>query len=221
MATVTTTALCLLASAALAGCGAGDADEDRSARSAGDILDEANARMRKLDSVTVDITNRTRSSGTVTSHLVTDLDGRCRSKTTWSKGGTLEQIRLDETDYVRPDRAYLQKWKNKPGVTGEQRLWIKTPVKQAAAGGNGLTSCERPFDSFGTAKKGGSARVGHRGHRTDRHRQGGQGRDVHLLRGPGGRAVSAEDGLQERRTADHDVVQRVRRAAERTGAEAG
>ncbi|MEU1917939.1 hypothetical protein [Streptomyces massasporeus] len=157
MATVTTTALCLLASAALAGCGAGGTGEDRSA---GDILDEANARMRKLDSVTVDITNRTTSSGTVTSHLVTDLDGRCRSKTTWSKGGTLEQIRLDETDYVRPDRAYLRKWKNKPGVSGEQRLWVKTPVKQAAAGGNGLTSCERPFDSFGTAKKGDSTRVG-------------------------------------------------------------
>ncbi|MEU0175108.1 hypothetical protein ABZ178_17370 [Streptomyces massasporeus] len=157
MATVTTTALCLLASVALAGCGADGTGEDRSA---GDILDEANARMRKLDSVTVDITNRTPSSGTVTSHLVTDLDGRCRSKTTWSKGGTLEQIRLDETDYVRPDRAYLQKWKNKPGVTDEQRLWVKTPVKQAAAGGNGLTSCERPFDSFGTAKKGDSIRVG-------------------------------------------------------------
>ncbi|MEU3491483.1 hypothetical protein [Streptomyces massasporeus] len=156
MATVTTTALCLLASAALAGCGAGGTGEDRSA---GDILDEANARMRKLDSVTVDITNRTTSSGTVTSHLVTDLDGRCRSKTTWSKGGTLEQIRLDETDYVRPDQAYLRKWKNKPGVSGEQRLWVKTPVKQAAAG-NGLTSCERPFDSFGTAKKGDSTRVG-------------------------------------------------------------
>jgi hypothetical protein len=157
MATVTTTALCLLASAVLAGCGGGGTREDRSA---GDILDEANARMRKLDSVTVDITNRTTSSGTVTSHLETDLDGRCRSRTTWSKGGALEQIRVDETDYVRPDRAYLQKWKNKPGVTGEQQLWVKTPVKQAAAGGGGLTSCERPFDSFGTAKKGGSARVG-------------------------------------------------------------
>ncbi|MFF7731487.1 hypothetical protein [Streptomyces sp. NPDC007984] len=155
MATVTTTALCLLASAALAGCGAGD-----DGRSAGDILDEANARMRKLDSVTVDITNRTTGGGTVTSHLVTDLDGRCRSKTTWSKGGTLEQIRLDGSDYVRPDRAYLQKWKSKPGVTAEQRLWVRTPVQQAAAGGTGLTSCERPFDSFGTAKKGGSTRVG-------------------------------------------------------------
>ncbi len=156
MATVTTTALCLLA-AALAGCGAGGTGEDRTA---GDILDEANATMRKLSSVTVDITNRTTSGGTVTSHLVTDLDGRCRSRTTWSGGGVLEQIRLGTTDYVRPNRAYLQKWKKKPGVTGEQRLWVKTPVDPASPGGDGLTSCERPFDSFGTAKKGGSTRVG-------------------------------------------------------------
>ncbi|MFD5338249.1 hypothetical protein [Streptomyces hawaiiensis] len=157
MATVTTTALCLLASGALAGCGAGGSGDDRSA---GDILDEANATMRKLDSVTVDITNRTTSGGTVTSHLVTDLDGRCRSKTTWSGGGALEQIRLDKTDYVRPNRAYLQKWKKNPGVTSEQKLWVKTPVDPASSGGDGLTSCKRPFDSFGTARKGDSARVG-------------------------------------------------------------
>ncbi|MEV3972991.1 hypothetical protein AB0K68_33455 [Streptomyces sp. NPDC050698] len=155
MATVTTTAFCLLASAALAGCGAGGGEE----RSAGELLDEANARMRKLDSVTVEVTNRTTSGGTVTSHLVTDLDSRCRSKTTWSGGGVLEQIRLGTTDYVRPDRAYLQKWKNKPGVTGEQRLWVKTPVNPAASG-DGLASCERPFDSFGKARKGGTKRVG-------------------------------------------------------------
>jgi hypothetical protein len=157
MATVTTTALCLLASTALAGCGAGGTGEDGSA---GDLLDEANATMRKLNSVTVDITNRTTGGGTVTSHLVTDLDGRCRSRTTWSGGGVLEQIRLGTTDYVRPNRAYLQKWKKKPGVTGEQKLWVKTPVDPASSGGDGLTSCERPFDSFGTAKKGDSTRVG-------------------------------------------------------------
>uniref|UniRef100_UPI0031DF68AC hypothetical protein n=1 Tax=Streptomyces hawaiiensis TaxID=67305 RepID=UPI0031DF68AC len=157
MATLTTTALCLLAGPALAGCGAGGSGEDGSA---GEILDEANARMRKLDTVTVDITNRTTSGGTVTSHLVTDLDSRCRSRTTWSGGGALEQIRLGKTDYVRPNRAYLQKWKNNPGITGEQKLWVKTPVDPASRGGDGLTSCTRPFDSFGTAKKGGSARVG-------------------------------------------------------------
>ncbi|MGI5423225.1 hypothetical protein [Streptomyces sp. CA-179760] len=156
MATVTTTALaCLLAGAALAGCGSGGTGDDKSA---GDLLDEANATMRKLDSVTVDITNRT-TSGTVTSHLETDLDSRCRSKTEMPGGGALEQIRLGRTDYVRPNRAYLQKWKKVPGATGEQKLWVKTPVDPAASG-NGLTSCERPFDSFGTAQKGGSTRVG-------------------------------------------------------------
>ncbi|MFF7313870.1 hypothetical protein [Streptomyces sp. NPDC008137] len=157
MATVTTTALaCLLAGAALAGCGSGGTGEDKSA---GDLLDEANATMRKLDSVTVDITNRTTSGATITSHLVTDLDSRCRSRTEMTGGAALEQIRLGKTDYVRPNRAYLQKWKKVPGAAGEQKLWVKTPVDPAASG-NGLTSCERPFDSFGTAKKGGSTRVG-------------------------------------------------------------
>ncbi|MGA5363476.1 hypothetical protein [Streptomyces purpurascens] len=157
IATATTTALaCLLTGAALAGCGSGGTGEDKSA---GDLLDEANATMRKLDSVTVAITNRTTSGATVTSHLVTDLDGRCRSKTEMTGGAALEQIRLGETDYVRPNRAYLQKWKKIPGVTGEQKLWVKTPVDPAGSG-DGLTSCERPFDSFGTAKKGGSTRVG-------------------------------------------------------------
>lgn len=157
MTNVTTTALaCLLAGAAPTGCGTGETGEEKSA---GDLLDEANATMRKLKSVTVDITNRTTSGGSVTNRLVTDLDSRCRSRTTWSGGGALEQIRLGETDYVRPDRAYLQKWKKYPGLTGEQKLWVKTPVDPAGGGGDGLTSCERPFDSFGTARKGGSTRV--------------------------------------------------------------
>ncbi|MFF6916292.1 hypothetical protein [Streptomyces sp. NPDC012466] len=155
MTTVTTTALCLVAGAVLAGCGAGGTGEERSA---GDILDEANATMRKLDSVTVDITNRT-TGGTVTSHLVTDLDSRCRARTTYPGGSALEQIRLGTTDYVRPNREYLRKWKNNPGLSSEQRLWVKTPVDPASAGGDGLTSCKRPFDSFGTARKGGTKRV--------------------------------------------------------------
>ncbi|MEW2615484.1 hypothetical protein AB0937_35980 [Streptomyces sp. NPDC047880] len=37
---------------------------------------------------------------------------------------------------------------------------MKTPVDADSPGGDGLTSCTRPFDSFGTARKGGSARVG-------------------------------------------------------------
>jgi hypothetical protein len=99
------------------------------------------------------------SGGSVTNRLVTDLDSRCRSRTTWSGGGVLEQNRLGETDYVRPNRAYLQKWKNYPGLTDEQKLWVRTPVDPAGRGGDGLASCERPFDSFGTARKDGSSRV--------------------------------------------------------------
>ncbi|PTH84538.1 hypothetical protein C9J60_32690 [Streptomyces sp. A244] len=130
MAAVTTTALCLPAGTALAGCGAGGSGEDRSA---GDILDEANATIRKLSSVTVDITNRTTSGGTVTSRLVTDLDGRCRSRTTWSGGGVLEQIRLGTTDYVRPDRAYLQKWKKIFYVAEEGEPYLLKTVYESAA----------------------------------------------------------------------------------------
>ncbi len=154
-AAVTSALTCLLLGAAVSGC---DADGTAEERSAGQLLDDANAAMRKLTSVTVVVTNTTPKGATVTSRLVTDLDDRCRGKTTWSSGGSLEQIRIGETDYVRPDSTYLQKWKSDTTLRGEQRLWIRTPVSEARPG-DGLTSCTRPFDSFGTAKKGQATRV--------------------------------------------------------------
>ncbi|AQS72401.1 hypothetical protein [Streptomyces pactum] len=148
---------CLLAGALVAGCGGGDSGGHESAD---DMLEDANAAMRALKSVRVDSTSTAAKGGTVTVRLVTDLDSRCTAKTTFSRGGTLEQIRIGETDYVRPDRAYLEN--RKPGdVTGEQRLWIKKPA-DAAQPGDGLSSCTRPFESFGTAKKGKNTRVGDR-----------------------------------------------------------
>ncbi|MER7052663.1 MULTISPECIES: hypothetical protein [unclassified Streptomyces] len=154
--TAATVLTCLLAGALVAGCG-GDSG---GSESADDMLEDANAAMRALKSVRVDSTSTAAKGGTVTVRLLTDLDSRCTAKTTFSQGGTLDQIRLGETDYVRPDRAYLEKWK--PGsVTSEQRLWIKTPA-DAAQPGDGLSSCTRPFESFGTATKGKSTRVGDR-----------------------------------------------------------
>ncbi|MGC9499516.1 hypothetical protein [Streptomyces sp. WG7] len=154
--TVSALLTCLLAGALVAGCG-GDSSGDKSA---GDMLEDANAVMRGLKSVRVDSTSTAAEGGTVTVRLVTDLDSRCTARTTFSQGGTLDQIRMGDTDYVRPDRAYLEK--RKPGsVTGEQRLWIRTPVG-AAQPGDGLSSCTRPFESFGTAKKGKNTRVGDR-----------------------------------------------------------
>ncbi|MFE0952349.1 hypothetical protein [Streptomyces mutabilis] len=159
MRTRTTTAAtavlsCLLAGALTAGCGAEDTGRTKSAD---EMLEDANATMRALESVRIDSTSTAATGGTVTSRLVTDLDGRCSGKTTFPDGGSIEQIRIGETDYVRPDRTYLEK--RKPGGgTGEQRLWIRTPADSAQPG-DGLSSCARPFTSFGTAKKGKTAPV--------------------------------------------------------------
>jgi hypothetical protein len=156
MTTAVTTALTsLLVGAAVSGCGSGNSAEERSADA---ILEDANETMRTLTSVTVEVTNTVAGGGTVTSRLVTDLDTRCTSRTTWSRGGTLEQIRIGETDYVRPDRAYLQKWSNSTAVRTEQGLWAKTPVDRAQPG-DGLNSCTRPFGSFGTATQGKTTRI--------------------------------------------------------------
>ncbi|MFF4258241.1 hypothetical protein ACFY1L_44355 [Streptomyces sp. NPDC001663] len=155
-AAVTTALTCLLTGAAVSGCGGdGSADE----RSAEEILDDANDTMRALKSVRIDVTADATKGGTVTSRLVTDLDDRCRAKTTWSEGGSLEQIRLGETDYVRPDRTYLQRWKGDTSVRSSLKLWVKSPVEEGQDGENGLTSCERSFDSFGKATKGRITRI--------------------------------------------------------------
>ncbi|MEU6142800.1 hypothetical protein ABZ848_20810 [Streptomyces sp. NPDC047081] len=150
-AAVTAALTCLLAGAALSGCGGDGGTEDRSAE---ELLDDANDTMRALKSVTVEVTSTATKGGTATTRLVTDLDKRCRARTSWSEGGTLEQIRIGDTDYVRPDRAYLQKWNGDTSVKTEQRFWFKSPVEAGQDGENGLTSCERPYDSFGTATKG-------------------------------------------------------------------
>ncbi|MFC8513818.1 hypothetical protein [Streptomyces sp. NPDC057257] len=154
-AAVTAALTCLLAGAALSGCGDGGTED----RSAEELLDDANDTMRALKSVTVDVSSTATKGGTVTTRLVTDLDKRCRARTSWSEGGTLEQIRIGGTDYVRPDRAYLRRWNGDTDVDTEQKLWIKSPVEAGQDGDKGLTSCERPFDSFGTATKGRPTRV--------------------------------------------------------------
>ncbi|MFC5637994.1 hypothetical protein [Streptomyces bullii] len=152
---VTTALTCLLAGAA--GCGAGGTGGIAGERSADELLDDANETMRALESVTVRSTTAAAKGGTMTRRFTTDLDSRCTARTTWSEGGTLEQIRIGETDYVRPDRAYLQRW-NKSTATGtEQRLWVKTPADAEPT--DGLVSCAWPFDSFGTATKGKTTRV--------------------------------------------------------------
>ncbi len=149
------TLTCLLAGVALVGCGGGD--DDTSKASAADLLDEANARMGELKSVTIKITNEV-GDDTVTWRMTTDLKSRCQVKNTFSRSGTLEQIRIDETDYVRPDNKYLAAWSGKDLGAAKPGAWAKVPVSRSEPG-DGLSQCTRPFDSFGTATKGEATRI--------------------------------------------------------------
>ncbi|MEU0070397.1 hypothetical protein ABZ027_12760 [Streptomyces sp. NPDC006332] len=152
MATLRVAALVCLMGAAVAGCGDGSGAEERSAQQ---ILDDANDTMSALKSVTVDMTSGPRFSMRVT----TDLKSRCTSRVTWGNGARLEQIRIGGTDYVRPNRAYLERWKDS-AVSGrdDQKRWIKVPADRAVPG-DGLSECPREFASFGKATKGGSTEV--------------------------------------------------------------
>ncbi|MEU0301297.1 hypothetical protein ABZ252_17775 [Streptomyces sp. NPDC006175] len=149
------TLTCLLTGAALAGCG-GDGDE-AAQKPADAVLDEANARMGELKSLTIKITNKV-GDDTVTWRMTTDLKSRCQVKNTYSRSGTLEQIRIGETDYVRPDKAYLETWSGNDLDTAGPGKWAKVPVAEAKPGG-GLSQCTRPFESFGTVTKGESTRI--------------------------------------------------------------
>lgn len=148
---VTIVVACLAVGAATAGCSGGTAADDRSA---GRMLDQANAAMNALTSVTIDVDTTVTAGEGYSSHLVTDLKSRCTARTTWAAGAGLEQIRISGTDYVRPNRAYLNRWSGRYAVSGQkQNRWIKTPSSEAKAG-DGLAECTREFTSFGAATKG-------------------------------------------------------------------
>ncbi|MFE7275901.1 hypothetical protein [Streptomyces sp. NPDC057623] len=154
-----TALVCLLTAAALTGCGAGDGGAEKSAA---DLLDEANDTMSALRSVTVDMSNTPdNGTGGITMRLRTDLEDRCTAKTTWATNGSIEQIRIGETDYVRPDETYLKNWSGKPVADVRPKQWAKVPAADARPG-TGLAACTWTFESFGTPKKGAAARVGDR-----------------------------------------------------------
>ncbi|WP_314202427.1 hypothetical protein [Streptomyces justiciae] len=144
-------AVAVLACLVVAGCSGSGSGEDK--RSGQEILDEANKTMSGLTSVTVEGTTTNPEGKGFTGRITTDLHNRCTSKTTWNwNGAALEQIRIGETDYVRPNRAYIEWWSDKP-MDGDQDRWIKTPASKAEPG-DGLARCPRDFSSFGTAKRG-------------------------------------------------------------------
>ncbi|WP_257581591.1 hypothetical protein [Streptomyces sp. TLI_146] len=142
--------------ASLAGCSGGTAAEDRSA---GQMLDEANATMKALTSVTIDVDTTVTAGEGYSSHMVTDLKDRCISRATWATGAGLEQIRINGADYVRPNRAYLHRWSGRFPVSGQkQNRWIKAS-SAAARAGDGLAECTQEFASFGEATKGEPVKV--------------------------------------------------------------
>ncbi|MFD3619406.1 hypothetical protein ACFWWT_30010 [Streptomyces sp. NPDC058676] len=142
---------CVTTGGAVAGCsGSSSADEP----SAEQLLDEANDTMKALKSVTVEAKTTTVASGEgFTSRLTTDLEGACRSSRTWTNGARLEQIRIGDADYVRPNRAYLELAGKDVAGAGEQERWVKSPASETAEE-DGLSDCTHPFSSFGKATKG-------------------------------------------------------------------
>lgn len=172
MRTIPRVAVYLAVGAVLTGCSGGGGTAEKSAR---ELLDEANDTMSALRSVTVDMSN-TAGSGTVTTRLRTDLKERCTARTTWARNGSLEQIRIGETDYVRPDETYLENWSGKSVADVRPKQWAKVPADEAQPG-DGLAACTWPFESFGKATKGAAGSVGGREaialHVTDKGDKGG------------------------------------------------
>ncbi|MFD7546141.1 hypothetical protein [Streptomyces sp. NPDC059816] len=149
--TVLTTLSCLLLGTALAGCTDTVPEKMEKERSARQLLDEANETMTALDSVTVTMDTSMTSGISVTGHVTTDLKRRCTGGTDFGAGKHLEEIRIDNTGYFRPNRAYLREWAEERGMAdvAGKKPWVK-----AAADGTGGITCTREFAFFGKAKKG-------------------------------------------------------------------
>ncbi|MFF1460390.1 hypothetical protein [Streptomyces sp. NPDC058330] len=140
----------------MTGCTDGGAEKERTADQ---VLEEAHETMNALKTVTIDASTTPTAGDGFSSRQTTDLKGTCANKVTWAAGGSLEQVRIGETDYVRPDRAYLERWSGNKATGAEaagaedQDRWIRTRVGDAGPG-QGLVDCTWPFAPFGTAVKG-------------------------------------------------------------------
>ncbi|MFH8467658.1 hypothetical protein [Streptomyces sp. NPDC017991] len=141
---------CLVMGVSMTGCADDSAAEERSADQ---IFDDANDTMRDLKSVTIDTVTKVTDGSDRTSRLTTDLKAKCAFRTTSATGAALEQIRIDRTDYVRPNLAYLKESGQKVTITGEQKRWVKTPVSKSQPG-DGLAQCTHEFTSFDKVTKG-------------------------------------------------------------------
>jgi hypothetical protein len=153
---VTAVVACGVISGTVAGCSASSSSDESSAEQ---LLDDANDTMKALTSVTVDAKTTTVATGKgFSSRLTTDLKGTCRSSRAWTNGARLEQIRIGDADYVRPNRAYLEMAGKDVTGKGEQERWVKSPAGEAPEA-DGLSDCTHPFSTFGKATKGGPTEV--------------------------------------------------------------
>ncbi|MET7517089.1 hypothetical protein ABZS88_27115 [Streptomyces sp. NPDC005480] len=154
---ITATAACLALGATVTSC-SGDAGTDE--RSAEQLLNDAYKTMKSLKSVTVDADTTSAGGKHSTSRLRTDLKSTCTFKSSSESGAALEQIRIGETDYIRPNRAYLDQWSGQETPSAaEQVHWIKKSSSESAPG-DGLSDCTWPFTTFGKAKKGKPTTIG-------------------------------------------------------------
>jgi hypothetical protein len=188
---------------AVSGCSDGSKSEQLTAEQ---MLDDANDTMNALKSVTIDADTEVTAGDDYSSHATTDLNTRCAARTTWATGAALEQIRIGGTDYVRPNRAYIEWSGREMAGAEEQDRWIKTLSSEAQAG-DGLVECPREFASFGVATKGETTRIeGSPVIPAGGVRQGGQGGHLHLLCRHRGQAVHPQGHLQRHRLSKHHPV---------------
>ncbi|MGA4972470.1 hypothetical protein ACPCC5_27335 [Streptomyces pseudogriseolus] len=146
---------CLVVGIAVTGCADGGAAEPPSADQ---MLDDANATMGALKSVTIHTVTKVTGGDDFSSRLTTDLKGTCAFKTTSVTGASLEQIRIDGTDYIRPNRTYLEESGRRMVGADEQDRWAKVPASKSQPG-DGLAQCTREFASFGRVDKGEPTKV--------------------------------------------------------------
>ncbi len=139
----------------MTGCAGDSAAEEVSA---GQMMDDANKTMRALKSVTIDTDTKVSGGDDRTSRLTTDLKDHCAFEATSATGGSLEQLRIGGTDYVRPNRKYLEVSGHNMAGAGEQDRWIKVPASESTPG-DGLSQCTHEFASFGEVTKGEPTKV--------------------------------------------------------------
>ncbi len=158
ISTVTAALLaCLTVGTAVAGCADGTTTEKK--LSAKQMLDNANKAMKALKSVTIDTNTAVTDGDDSSAHVTTNLKDRCASKTTWTTGARLEQIRIGGTDYLHGNRAYLESWSGQDTpAPKDQNHWVKAPVSEAEEG-SGIPKCTWDFASFGAATKGTPAKI--------------------------------------------------------------